>query len=346
MEQTQSLAMGQAEKSEINYGVQLLRMIMCLGVVQTHSWTPDWDNAGLLVEMLWRIRGCSVATFMFISGYYSFKIFADVTSGNMTKVKKRFARIYIPLAFWSVLYFIVYNINDSIKSRGGYTLNTLIIQLLTGSTEINSTLWYLAALFIVTAIIFAVVRFFPKRSNEIFMVLIGLALFMGYSGLNDRFFEYFDGTFIASYAFRKLPGQLPIALVGYLLASTGIVDKIKKEHWLAAMITCIYCLFMLMKFQMITSTLYGVFTGMFFFIAFYMIPFDKMPRCSEFVKRFAVNSMGIYCMHWMTGKFVVKFWKWFSRSYVDSLLIFAISYVILYVVSKFVPDKYGKYIYK
>ena len=78
------------EKKEFNYGLALLRTLMCFEVVLCHFWDSD-DPKFLMPFSL--LRGLAVPVFMFLSFFLTEHTFLEY---NKTKAKKRIWRVIYP----------------------------------------------------------------------------------------------------------------------------------------------------------------------------------------------------------------------------------------------------------
>ena len=85
-----------------NYGISLLKMLMCFEVVLIHFWKEPVSSFLIPFDIL---KGLAVPTFIYIAFYYSVKTFE---SANNKKKYKRLFRLIYPLFGWAIIYWIIY----------------------------------------------------------------------------------------------------------------------------------------------------------------------------------------------------------------------------------------------
>ena len=96
------------EKKEFNYGLALLRALMCFEVVLCHFWNSDGSRFLMPFSML---RGLAVPVFMFLSFFLTEHTFLEY---NKTKAKKRIWRVIYPQIGWAIIYWLGYTIGQFI----------------------------------------------------------------------------------------------------------------------------------------------------------------------------------------------------------------------------------------
>ena len=127
----------------INFGIELLRFILCLWIVIIHCSKAKKEHKKYLR------RGFHVPTFILISFYFYYPM---IRNRIITKIISRFQRILIPYFLWSIIRFMI-NINNflieafSIGLTGKkLSLYDLYLQILTGS-HFHKIFWFQFNLF-------------------------------------------------------------------------------------------------------------------------------------------------------------------------------------------------------
>ena len=92
------------KKREFNYGIALLRTLMCFEVVLCHFWTIDVPKVLMPFSVL---RGLAVPVFMFLSFFLTEHTFLEY---NKNKAKKRIWRVIYPQIGWALIYWLGYTI--------------------------------------------------------------------------------------------------------------------------------------------------------------------------------------------------------------------------------------------
>lgn len=132
------------EKKEFNYGLALLRALMCFEVVLCHFWTSDVPKYLKSFSML---RGLAVPIFMFLSFFLTEHTFLNY---NKIKAKKRIWRVIYPQIGWALIYWLGYTIGQ-LKINFGVTFCDLLWQMFTGhSPRLNASMWFQTVLIVLT----------------------------------------------------------------------------------------------------------------------------------------------------------------------------------------------------
>lgn len=325
-----------------NIGIDILRIWMSFEVILCHF--GHELRPCLITSILSKFRVLAVPIFMLISFY----LFSKSLVPNCIDSKglgRRLRRLYIPLVFWALVYFVV----DRILVNCGCdvdepTISMLFWQLVTGHS-LNPPMWFNVSLAILTMFFFIIYRFFPQHSVRISIMLLVISFILQYSGLNALLFKGLPIEL--SYPCGRLVEMIPYAASG-LLISNYFVDFQNKSMSVKSVIMLV----------LISISAFVVMTGLFslhgsysfdyggidlllmsisilsLFIAF---PFNKLPN---FVKAIILilskYCMGVYCVHILVGRLLVL-----HGCQVDSMLfpisIYLISLLVVILISK-VPN--------
>lgn len=283
-------------KKEFHLGFSILRSIMCFMVILIHCWNAS--NAQNIMKLIAWARVFSVPTFMMMSFIL---VSPSLIEHDKKKMKNRFERLLIPQFGWAVIYWAVYGIIDLLLNKGWESkLSDLLWQIFFGH-RLNTPMWYQVDLIYLT-LLFLIVIILCKRHYTSVLIILGMAaLFIQYSGINMVFETL---RYELSYPIGRFSEMLPIAVAGFVISSTNLMEKLKNFRFLTA-ILAVFLIFMEYAFGFFSDvTGYG-YSGVrmivisFALIAlFYMIPFEKLPmKAHNMIKTLTSYTMGIYCMH-------------------------------------------------
>ena len=166
---------------ELNYGIALLRIIMCFEVIMCHF---DEEVPIGAYDLLRLSKDLAVPCFMIISFYYMSK----TNMSNSEIVSSRLRRLLLPHIGWSLIYFLYYFIIASLT--GGSVIKlvlNLILQIGFGHA-LNTAMWFQVDLILITILYIMVIRFsFPLQKTITVSAII--ALLVQYLGWNYMVFS-------------------------------------------------------------------------------------------------------------------------------------------------------------
>ena len=165
----------------INYGVELLRMILCFWVINFHSGGIMNKKKKILKTFF------HVPTFMIISFYFSYKTFI---SKNIIKIKEKLYRLIIPFIIIPIIDLGIKNNLSYFKSPENYKIifYNLFLQYITGY-KTYIILWFVQILLIFTIIFEIIFYYFNKNSIFIFHLLLIISYWLQYSEINYQIFN-------------------------------------------------------------------------------------------------------------------------------------------------------------
>lgn len=170
-----------------NYGIDILRIWMCFEVILLHFWTYTPTGNPILI-FFEDFRCVAVPCFMFLS----FLLCAhtldnpDLSFGD---IKKRIRRIVIPILFWGIAYYILFNVSYLLLDKGNsLTLSDLLLQIIVGHVY-NTPMWFLNDMLALTLVVVVMNRFVPyNRLILANICLTAVSLLFCLSGFNFRCF--------------------------------------------------------------------------------------------------------------------------------------------------------------
>lgn len=252
------------------------------------------------MQFLAWMRMFAVPVFMMLSFIFTSQLLEE---HNKDKIKKRIERLVIPQAGWAVIYWCIYKIIDMVYGLGLENgITDMLWQIFSGhNPNLNVTMWFQVDLIYITIFFLAVILIFKKNYILMLYFLGAVALVLQYSGINMVFN---DIRFEIKYPFGRFLEMLPLAVIGFMIARDGVLEKIKGRKYLAVSIS-IFAIFMVNKYIIFTDiTGYGysgiknILVAASFIILFYFLPLDRLPaRYQKIVMKLTSYTMGIYCMH-------------------------------------------------
>ena len=210
---------------KINYGIAILKMLMCFEVILIHFWVGPVNKILVPFSMM---EGLAVPVFMFLSFYFTHNTF--LTNDNQI-IKKRIWRVVYPQIGWAVLYWSVFIILQ-IKVSLNITIKDLLWQIVTGhSPQINPSMWFQTILIALTLIYILIFRFVSDKKGILLIIFITiLSLWIQYSGYNWMLF----GTlrYELKYPLGRFFEMIPYATLGFFVAHFDLFNRLKRiEHY-------------------------------------------------------------------------------------------------------------------
>lgn len=293
-----------------NYGVDILRVWMCLEVVLCHFWTytptsNTFINIPLII--LSDFRDFAVPCFMFVSFMLCARQLNDPNPAKH-KLVERIKRLVIPIVFWSLGYFVVLNLLDLIHGRGlSLTIDDLASQLLFGHVY-NTPMWFMNVLLWLTLTIILINRLLPRKHwLPAYYLITILSLAFCLSGLN---YECFNGLrFEYRYTLGRYFEMMPLACIANILYLSGFrisTDGNSSRRYIILAVLCILGWLLRNPDWRIETFQYGLPSQYAFSIPFVLLvmstPLDGISRLmGSIVKPLARYTLGIYCLHYAVG---------------------------------------------
>ena len=314
------------KKININKGIQILRMILCLWVLSFHYLNRKKLN--YFFFCFFKTKFFHVPCFSFITFYYSYNIFSK---GKFSKFKARLERLLIPYLIWPLLVFIKNNISNEHKK---FSLIHLKNQIIFGSKFIVP-LWYLFSIIIITIFFYILSKLFIKYFLFIAQLLMIISYVFLYSHSYIFLFNYKD---YVRFSLLGTLGIFPICISALLIASLKIIEKLQLYRkislfysFLSIYILFKYDLFVVLKgYKGIMNNLAAIF----FFLGFYLLPLETLSSNIEKIIIIITNyTQGIYCLHSEMIPFVRRNFD-FEGTFKGCIIIYLISYFISFIGTK------------
>lgn len=341
-------------KSEIhnysgyNPGISILRMLMCFLVIVSYNWEINVTTTGALGWLNY-LKLFPVPVFMLVSFFFNEKM---LNSLEGSRLWQRILKLFVPLAGWAVIYWCFYKfLQETFYPGYSIRLKDLGWQIATGNnTFINDTMWFQVNLIILTLLFALVILIARKFHNVLFAVLAVGCIVIQYTG-----FTWLPGGLKSELAgcLGRLPEMLPCAVVGFVLADTNVLNRLRK-FWIVTMIISLAGLFLVRRYGLFTDPSGYGFAGIKYIVVafllvalFYAPPLEMLPKFIKVIIEWLTKyTLGIYCMH----RLVINFLHYFVShrsvnleifTLTDCILVYVICYVICFIIAR-IPCKWIK----
>lgn len=317
------------DNKQINYNLQLLRLILSFWVVVHHCYRYSY---------LYRKGLFPVPTFVIMSFYFYYN---TLKKKDIIKIKLRFQRILIPYIIWPILLFIFNNILFKLFEFSLYNkellLNDIVVQFIMGQT-FHSIFYFQFNLIFLTILFTIISILFKKSFIFIFQILLIIAYIFQYSYLNLYTFKKYSNNIALSLG--HIFEFLPFAVMGIILRHLDINAKIKQFKCLTIIYSGII-LFLILKYDIFVrikgyfypGVLYNI-GGNCIFILFSLLSFQN-KKLIFLLKIITKYTGGIYYIHPICFRILkLKFLFIKNTTLHGSAAIYIISYITCYFGDK------------
>lgn len=334
-------------RTDYHWGLCILRCIMCFEVVLNHFWQNETQN----VSFFWffsNYRWYAVPIFFIISFYL---LGRNIRLLDNIKLRKRLWRLYWPLLGWSIIIWLIYNIENIVLKRDIISVSGLFWQLITGYSEsVNISMWYQVDILIITIFVCGMYRFLgEKKAINGFWGGLIISFVLQYSGVNHRLWRLTRYEILTPGG--RLLEMLPYAIVGVLIAVFGIDKALIRKKLITASV-CILLWMVAFKLDFLELSNDFCYGGlkMFFisvatFVLVLLFPLTNIPiRAKAVIQQITSHTLGIYCIHRMVAHFVLEGsqnLRILQYSFTMCVVVYVICYVICEIIS-IIPSKLAK----
>ncbi len=307
-------------KNQRNLWLDLFKLCLCWMIISIHF---VWET-----YPYYPVYRLAVPLFFLISGYFNFRPAKEKRlAGALTFIKRSATYTILGFSFYIIFDFILCYVDG----KGvGYYFTTLFYENLLFDffflnrpiTYSGAQLWFLIALFVVSLVHYALVRF-GKESWYRYIVPVGLAIQLFFGGYM-RLFQETDMPI--RYTRNAWFSGLPFFGLGYLLAQINFHKK-SWYKYLYLLLAITFTLLQIPEGHFIEAEIYAatvpaaVFTLLFFLGL-------RSPKADLYYKWFGKNmSFYVYILHMAVGIVVGRLWD-FESLFLRSLVILAVSVLI------------------
>ena len=334
-----------------NIGLELLRLLMCYAVVNTHFW--DYWEAFPHGGAPWYFRfvnNCipyAVPVFMLMAFYLSSERFLSADGEWM---RKRFRRLVVPFVGWTVITFIVFKALTPLSSEFACTFRDLYLQQLLGTTKaLGSQMWFQAVLLILTGFFAAFFRLVkPVWVVWALVITAFVAIGLEYSGVNYWLFK--DGIYEVRNPLGRVIPMMSYACVGLLLGRKKSVfaDISLGSRWMIVALGLGVTAF-LMNFDVFVVPDGFFYRGLKMLAiavalvaALGMLPTDRVSdRATKALLAISRYSMGIYFVHMFVGRILTVFLfpvlGLKAKCFIGTFIVFAACWIFCVILARVLP---------
>lgn len=327
-------------KKDYNYGLALLRIILCFEVVMCHFFYESTMKS-LVLFPLAKLRSFAAPTFFFLSFYL---VSNKLDGANKDYIVNRTKRIIIPFTLWNIVYWILFNVVKIIFDLGQlYGLKELLLQVLFGHCY-NPPMWFMWDMAVVTILFWVSLSLNSKYKAigdiTLFVICLGCVA-LQYSKINYGVFWNLPTEI--KYSIGRVAEMIPIAYIAYL-CSTKLRNIFEKRSCsLIGIVVSIILVYVLREHSYIVESFgyAGIVVMLITFLQvlfFYSLPFYILPTAVlNVIKNISQYTMGIYCLHFLVGTIINQLYM--SKgietyTITECILIFAICFIICFALSK------------
>ena len=247
-------------KTDINIGVQILRVIYCFLVVVVHF------GSGEIYAFSWKYIDFYVTSFFLIAFYYSYHTFS---SRHIPKIKERFLRLLYPYILCPIIVYVRNNFY-TIKLSGildKALLKRFYIQYLLGN-NIHGIMWFLFNLIFSSLFVCIIVLMFKNYSLYPLFIFFILNSIYNYYKLHSYYMNSFL-RFPIQHSCEIMNETFIFAITGYTLGRFDVINLLKK------------------KFKFI----FIFFSPIFYIVRFHQEVFDKFPGFNVIFNTIFISSI-------------------------------------------------------
>lgn len=315
------------------YGIDILRIVLCFGVVISHFWSPTAGNN--VEQVIGELRQMAAPTFFMLSFFLTSK---RIIKADKEYLTVRLKRLKAPFYFWGFvawLFLLTNNFRIEMKEE---LIISLFWQLTTGhSGSLNPPLWYLMVLCLITWITTQFFRLGKRNGYIILFVITVFAMVCQYCGLNYWLFN--NLPYELKYPFGRCLEMVPYATTGLLISSIKIdeISGIKRTLYACLCAIGLFAILLLTLIMEDPATKYGFgYSGFYkligsslLIIAFSMIKISG-ERCKKIIRLLSSHTLGVYCMHYILG---INFQQ-IGYGFKSCLIIYILCYCVAEILGK------------
>lgn len=312
---------------EYNYGLAAFKCILAFCIVFLHFGCGEHPHA----------PSWSVPAFMIVSFYLMKSLWQKPSWHTLSA---RLARLACPFFIWGIFYWIANGL-----FTGEFSLRALFWQLVVGHT-VCMPLYFLFLLMLFTELLFTVFKAIKQASvrRALFLSLATLCCIIQYSGVNATLCTMLGERIPEMlYPIGRIAELLPAALIGLIL-SNGKVRALSAAHErLTGFSGCLIASLGIILsnttpipkgflYQGIPILLEASGTTLIFLSCNKLLL--KIPTTCHYLQMLSSVMLGVYCLHWLIGFFMLKICG-LSSGIRLTFVVYAVATVCSIALSKF-----------
>lgn len=342
------------KRRNTNFGLNLLRVLLCFGVVLCHFWRVyPAENNGFWVFFK-MIRSAAVPTFVVMAFFFAA---GRLAANDPAWFRKRLVRLWKPFLFWSCVSWCVAKTLFAACGTHAVTFGDLGLQLLLGANNnVAGQFWFHSNIIMLTIGFFALYRYVRADWRPIVLgALVLVCLVFQYTELNLLCFGNLRTG--VRQPFGRLCGTIVFAVIGIGLAHLKpLLDGAARRTKVFIQIAALFTLWLFIyhnpcpkpSFDFVTAAgeklptfgaigfqLTALATA--FVLLFYFLPIGRLPRLAKASDLLARYCMGIYCTHmflgWILNEHVFARIGVTPKTFTSCLLLWSASWLLCFGLS-------------
>lgn len=333
------------EKKSLNFGIELLRFILCLWIVILHCSNVKNEHKKYIG------RGFHVPTFILISFYF---YFPTIKNRNILKINSRFQRLLLPYCVWPIIRFILNNFLIETLSievlNKKLSLYDFYLQILTGC-QFHRIFWFQFNLIFLSLFI-TIISFIFKKNFLLILKFLGFScLYMHCSEKYLKILYYFHKRFQISLG--SLYELFPLSVLGCIFCSIDLLIIIKNipKHIHIILFLSLYCLFRYNIFIIHPGFMYphivlNSLASTILLILFGSLNLNKLRAINSIIIYITKYTGGVYYIHPIVRDFLQKYILFFKKkSYFSSFVVYYICFFFCYLGTSLFKNYKLKYLF-
>jgi len=324
----------------VNFGIQILRMILCFWVIVFHF-------GGYKIKKKYKIINSflHVPTFMIISFYFSSKLYSPK---NISKIKLRLEKLLIPFLIIPIIKFgIIILFKPKIKIKKLFI--DLLLQYITGY-KIIICLWFIHILIIFIIFFEIIYLLFKKRYLFILHIVSIISYWFQYSEINyNIFIKYKRHLRSVSHFFEMMPIAVTGLTLGYINIMKQLINyRMKSIFFSIVILSFIYNYNICGEFRAFYySGIKKNIAALSLFFSFYLIPLEKINKIIflKIIREISNYTGGIYYFHPIISNVLSKISFLRYSKIITCFMIYIIGYFICLLGTKIFRKTKFKYLF-
>ena len=323
----------------IDLGIDILRVILCLWVVFVHYVDIHIDH--FLIK-----KGVHVPTFFLLSFYLYYK---SLSKRYIDKIVNRFKRILIPYIGWVIIIYIINNLFIIFFSVGIYQyklrIKDVFLQILTGSIYYK-VFWFQFNLIFISLFL-TIFSFFLKKNFLLSLYYFGIiTYYIHISNFNHKIINHYcTKNYIGT--FGPIIELFPLASFGCILSSFDFLQKFRLFS-LRSLLFLLFLLYILFKYETFVihigfkastkNILFNIFVCPVLLLLFSCLKIEniKYLQIKKIIYIITRYTGGIYYIHYIFRDVLRKYSNYYKKNQTvfSVFIIYIISYAICFIGNK------------
>jgi len=329
--------------SHRNFGLDLLRVIAILFVIIDH--TVVVHIQGGLHVLCMCVVGCGTSLFFMISG----ALLLPVSGSGRDFLFKRFRRVLIPFAVWSIVYLLLEFFNEGWSfSKLWQEFYSLPVKPSFGA---GWFVYVMLGLYLIAPVVSVWLRHTSRRLIEYYLLMWIMTTVLPYFFFFVKYPLEVSDTPIGTFA-----GYLGYMLLGYYLSHFPLSFESKKRRWITWMLIFVTAILLPLRLYFFTckygisgllyddQTINMVAVSIIFFVLLLSVK-PKLEKIRQVIESVSKMSYGMYLCHVLIYQYVIPS-SYVTGNGVENVAVTFMAVVILSYIFSLMMSKlpFGKYV--